>query len=211
MEELYFEPTLRLLICKVHGYGVHPEAQAIIRHLRGEGHRFRGTKLKDVVVEVLRLPLASTEELSVTHLPLSGKPSALAIPHLQLLAGFQCSRVDCTFLTTSFELIQRHVRKCQAEGSQPLVLWEPCYLQTIFQETKFRRYFIVSNAVPDGECAYDSPPGQQPSSKAWWCAGSKRTRIELGPKSLTRRTSFEAPIPSLTVFHPVALLASQYC
>src|SRR5690349_21596669 len=62
MEEIYFEPTFKFLICKRHGSGVHPTKQAVKRHLRNEDHRCGGETLKQAVSALSTLPLRSLKD-----------------------------------------------------------------------------------------------------------------------------------------------------
>jgi hypothetical protein len=41
VDGVYFEADFGVLICKVHGTGIHPTASTIIRHFRSQDHCIR--------------------------------------------------------------------------------------------------------------------------------------------------------------------------
>ena len=149
---LFFEPTLRLVICKIHGFGIHPTLPAVTRHLRNEGHRCRGVVLRNSVLQFERLPLRSLNELRGQYPMLEVQPLESPIPHLKVLDGWCCVPCNGMYLTTSFELLQRHCVGTHRSDRRDASLWEECALQTFSQETKHRRYFRVSttNALEPG-------------------------------------------------------------
>lgn len=136
VQGIYFEPTFKFLVCKLHGNGVHPAKEAIIRHLRGEGHRCRGEILRQAVLTLVSLPLNSLEVVLSAQPPLDVQPITPPLLHLRVLCGWSCTPCLGQFLTTSLELVQRHAafQHGRRRGEQPL--WEACELQTIFCETK---------------------------------------------------------------------------
>lgn len=144
MEDLYLEPTFSFLVCKVHGYGIHPTKAGITRHLRGEGHYCRGNALKQAVSTLTSLPLASLESLRAKQPAVDTQPIAPPLGHLKVLRGWYCLPCTGRFLTTSVELVQRHAATEHGRRRGEPELWEVCELQTFFSETKDRRYFRVT-------------------------------------------------------------------
>lgn len=141
-----FEPTLGILICKSHGYGVRPEREAIKRHLRGERHFCKGKVLREAVEALVQLPLTRRKDLHSSHPAISQQP-VLPISHLTLWPGWTCRMCGGEELTTSEELRDRHIAKVHSlrpsSHSKKDPLWESCTLQTLFSMTGDRRYFRV--------------------------------------------------------------------
>ncbi len=144
MQDICLEPTFKVLICKLHGYGVHPTKEAIRRYLRGEDHRCRGEALRQAISSLINLPLSSLEAMRNAQPTVDAQPIVPPLSHLRVLHGW--SYVPCAghFLTTSLEVVQRHAAATHGRrrGDQPL--WEACEMQTFFSETKDRRYFRVA-------------------------------------------------------------------
>lgn len=149
VQGIYFQPNPGVLICRVHGTGVHPEQEAIKRHLRGEGHHCKGRLLKESVSALVQLPLLSRLALLDSHPSTSSQP-VNAVPHLAVRRGWSCLQCSGAGLTTSEEVRDRHVAKAHREkpsshcDERPL--WEDCELQTLFIKTGDRRYFRVTPA-----------------------------------------------------------------
>jgi hypothetical protein len=155
LQGLHFEPNLRLLICKVHGTAVHPEQEAIKRHLRGEGHFCKGRLLKETVSALGQLPLQSKQALVDWHSHLAAQPIN-AIPHLTVYPGWSCAQCSGAELTTSEEVRDRHVAKVHKQRpsnhSDRQPLWEACHLQTLFIKTGDRHYFrVIRNSSLPGD------------------------------------------------------------
>ncbi|RFU33050.1 hypothetical protein B7463_g3289, partial [Scytalidium lignicola] len=147
--QIYFEPNFRFLICKLHGNGIHPAEEAIKRHLRGKDHRCRGERLRWAISTLTNLPLRSLEAVLNAQPAVDEQPITPPLPHLRVLPGWNCTPCAGEFLTTSLEVVQRHValHHGRRRGEQPL--WEVCELQTFFSETKDRRYFRVASLPVD--------------------------------------------------------------
>ncbi|EPE35218.1 hypothetical protein GLAREA_10915 [Glarea lozoyensis ATCC 20868] len=145
VDELYFEPTFKFLICKRHGSGVHPTKQAIKRHLRSEDHRCGGETLKQAISAFSKLSLRSLKETLEATPAVEIQPISPPIRHLKVWNGWNCTACRGYFLSTSLELLQRHAasQHGRRRGEQPL--WEACKLQTFFSETRDRRYFQVAS------------------------------------------------------------------
>ena len=135
-----------LLICNVHGIGLHPNQQSIERHLRGTGHFCKGATLKKAVSALCELPLASEATLAVS--PTVQSQPIPQVPHLTVRSGWACLLCKDSFLTTSEQLRDRHVAKLHQERASGQVkrrnLWVSCHLQTFFPKTGERRYFRVT-------------------------------------------------------------------
>jgi hypothetical protein len=157
LQGLHFELNLRLLICKVHGTALHPEQEAIKRHLRGEGHFCKGRLLKETVSALGQLALQSKQALVNWHSHLAAQPIN-AIPHLTVYPGWSCIQCSGAELTMSEEVRDRHVAKVHKQRpsnhSDRKPLWEACDLQTLFIKTGDRHYFRVirnSSLTGDGD------------------------------------------------------------
>ena len=202
-QALIYDPNLQLLICKVHGYGVQPYLSAITRHLRGRGHKLRG--------RALRLALSVAKQLSLLPLDtlLGSAPSNVGhliiqpIAHLKVLDGWACLTCGGRYLTTSIELMQRHAKAIHNYKRGECQTWEPCTLQTLFSETKVRRYFRV---IADFEQNHEL---------------SSRVE-EISPRIATSETQYEprkcgvvSDNPTglqnpLTVTHPLSQIAKKH-
>lgn len=148
MEDVHFDSILKLLVCKVHGSGIHPTKEGIKRHLRSEGHRCKGETLRQAISTLTNLPLGSLAAMRDSQPAVDAQPVAPPIPHLRVLHGWNCIYCEGDFLTTSRELVQRHASaKHERRRGEPSI-WEACKLQTFFSETKHRRYFRVMS-LPD--------------------------------------------------------------
>ena len=145
-EGIHFDSTRCVLICSVHGSGVHPEIESIKRHLRGKDHFCKGAVLKEAVNALTQLPLKSRQELRLTHPSVASQPVP-AIPHLTISRGWSCCPCNGSALTTSEVLRNRHaaqvhhLRPNSHNEDEPL--WESCQLQTIFAMTGDVQYFRV--------------------------------------------------------------------
>ena len=159
IQGIYYDSNLQLLVCGVHGAGVHPNAGAIKRHLRGKGHFCKGGVPKKAVRTLIGLPLKSRDALRNAHPPAEEQP-ILPIPHLTIHAGWNCQLCSGKELTTSEVLRNRHVAKLHqaqrdSHGSiQPS--WEPCELQTLFAMTGDIQYFRVSSTTPTARALSNS-------------------------------------------------------
>lgn len=142
-EEIYFEPKYRILICKIHGSGVHPAREAIKRHLRGDGHYCKGLRLRQAVSALTTLPLRSLQEVLNDQPALETQPLTPPILHLKVLHGWNCVPCRGRTLTISLEVIQRHSALVHGRRRGDPPMWTRCQLQTFFSETKDRRYFRV--------------------------------------------------------------------
>jgi len=163
IQGICFDPNLQLLVCSVHGAGVHPNTEAIKRHLRGKGHFCKGGVLKEAVSALVKLPLKSRDALRDTHPPAEEQPIR-PIPHLTIHAGWNRQPCSGKELTTSKVLRDRHVAKLHqaqrdSHGSIQL-LWEPCELQTLFAMTGDIQYFRVSSTTPTVRALALSSSGQ---------------------------------------------------
>ena len=146
IEGICFEPSLRLLVCTVHGTGIHPDAAAIKRHLRGERHYCKREALDAAVSALTRLPLQSRQDLLDAHPPLAAQPVP-AVPYLAIKLGWSCRICHGQNLTTSEELRDRHVatlhRLRPRSHCEEQPLWDACQLQTLFSMTRDIRCFRV--------------------------------------------------------------------
>lgn len=145
IQDLCFEPTFKFLLCKLHGYGVHPTKEAITRHLRGEGHRCGGEALRQAISTLTTIQLNSLETMRNAQPAIDAQPIAPPLSHLRVLHGWSCVPCAGHFLTKSLELVQRHAASWHGRRRRDQPLWEACELQTFFIETKNRRYFRVAN------------------------------------------------------------------
>ena len=145
-EVLHYETNLQLLICKVHGFGVHPDRQAIIRHLRGPGHELKGLLLRKVLSGVEQLPLRKLDSLLNGAPSYPGNEVVDTIPNLAVLEGWTCLPCNGLYLTTSAELIRKHAVARHGYKRSDRPVWERAELQTLFRETKVRRYFRVTKS-----------------------------------------------------------------
>lgn len=137
--EIYFEPEFGVLICKAHGYGIPPTRPGVTRHLRGKKHRYGGQKLKQAVFELMLLPVSSLQGLCNATPTFVRQP----IPYLNILEGWKCVHCLGQFLTTSQEMLQRHLAAEHSVTLGDISAWYKCKMQTFFQETKHRKYFEV--------------------------------------------------------------------
>lgn len=138
-----FEPKYRILICKIHGSGVHPAREAIKRHLRGDGHHCKGLRLRQAVSALTTLPLRSLQEVLNDQPALETQPITPPILHLKVLHGWNCVPCEGRTLTISLEVIQRHSALVHGRRRGDPPMWSQCQIQTFFSETKDRRYFRV--------------------------------------------------------------------
>jgi hypothetical protein len=198
LEEIFFEPTFKLLICKRHGSGVHPTKEAVKRHLRGEGHRCGGERLQQAVLALSKLPLPSLKAVLDATPAVDKQPVVPPIRHLRVWPGWSCTPCEGRFLSTSLELMQRHAasQHGRRRGQQPL--WEACKLQTCFSETKDRRYFRVASVL--GVRTKDSVSTTISTTDF---SALQDSRFEL-----LRRSS--SPVQSITLQHPFMQYAAKY-
>ena len=145
MQDICLEPTFKFLLCKLHGYGVHPTKEAITRHLRGEYHHCRGEALKQVISSLTNLSLSSLEAMRDAQPTVDAQPVVPPLAHLRVLHGWNCVPCAGNFLTASLEIVQRHAAATHGRRRRDQPLWEACKMQTFFSETKDRRYFRVAN------------------------------------------------------------------
>ena len=149
MQGIEYEPQFGLLVCSVHGVGIHPTIDAITRHLRGKDHFCKGKVLKAAVALLYQLPLKSQEELHLAQ-PLVQLQPVPAISSLTVTPGWNCLLCHGEFLTTSRELRDRHIIKAHSrrprEQGEQHRLWESCNLQTFFIKTGERQYFRVKSS-----------------------------------------------------------------
>ena len=110
VEGITFEPRFGLLVCRVHGCGVHPDVGVIKRHLRGKRYFYKGIKLREAVAVLLALPLKSRRALEDRQSPIATQPIP-AIPHLNISSRWNYPFCDGRTLTTSEELRDRHASK----------------------------------------------------------------------------------------------------
>ena len=184
MQDICLEPTFKFLVCKLHGYGVHPTKEAIRRHLRGEDHHCRGEALRQVISSLTNLPLSSLEAMRNAQPTVDAQPIVPPLSHLRVLHGWSCVPCAGHFLTTSLEVVRRHAAATHGRrrGDQPL--WEACEMQTFFSETKDRRYFrvaILPAAANEDTQEQNGREGLQ-DVQAW------REKVDLKNK-VTRRTN----------------------
>lgn len=130
----HFDATLKCLICKIHGYAVHPTTNSITRHLRSKDHWVKGARLKYILERCMELPLSPDPN----RLWIQSNPPHIP-RYLRILDGYVCELCLEPFLTTSLELMQRHVARQHRQNvaQRP---WQVCKLQTLFEETKNRHY-----------------------------------------------------------------------
>jgi hypothetical protein len=145
VQGICFEPTFKLLVCKIHGNGVHPTKDAIKRHLRGHGHRCRGETLRQAISTLTSLPLNSLAAVLNSQPAIDVQPLTPPLLHLRVLQGWSCTPCTGQFLTSSLEIIQRHAASRHGRRRGQQLLWEACELQSFFSETKDRRYFRVAS------------------------------------------------------------------
>ena len=156
-EGIHFDPTHGVLICSVHGTGIHPEVDGIRRHLRGDRHFCKGAVLKEAVNALTQLPLKSRQELRLAQPSVASQPVP-AIPHLTIHRGWSCRLCNGSALTTSEVLRNRHAPKMHhlrpSSHNEDQPLWDSCELQTLFAMTGDVRYFRVNpshNLSPNGD------------------------------------------------------------
>lgn len=159
IEGLYYADPPGLLVCKIHSTGIHPDEEAIKRHLRGKGHFCKGRALREAVATLSQLYLRSRQELLDQHPPILAQPIR-AIPHLKIQNGWCCSFCDGRELTTSRVLRDRHAArvhevKASAHSSER-PFWRACELQTFFSMTADVRYFRVLTSTTEG--LMETPP-----------------------------------------------------
>ncbi|KAK4552842.1 hypothetical protein LTR86_010176 [Recurvomyces mirabilis] len=201
---LHYEPSLACIICKVHGYAVHPSPSAIARHLRAAGHRYKGEQLRKLLVWCTHLPLNPHPNQDWC-----GSASQEATPYLELLDGFRCLKCG-EFLTTSLELMQRHAAKVHYLDWRSRS-WESCKLQTLFRETKYRHYRrVVTRDLLDAE--FDggdlATAGSTATTRPTAC--NFDTNEGIPPPKRSADGILVRAAHGLKVFHPWALLASNH-
>ena len=123
---------------------MHPGIQAIKRHLRGEGHRCTGETLRQAISTLTSLPVRSLQDLLSAPPAIDTQPITPPVPHLKVFNGWSCLPCRGHFLTTSLEIVQRHVATQHGRRRGDQLLWEACELQTLFSETKDRHYFRLT-------------------------------------------------------------------
>ena len=168
IQGICFNSNLQVLVCKVHGAGIHPDADAITRHLRGKGHFCKGGILKEAVKALVGLPLKLRHALRDAHPKVEEQP-ILPIPHLTVHAGWNCQLCFGKELTTSKVLRDRHIAKvhqAQRNGNgSTKPLGEPCELQTLFARTGDRQYFRVSSTTATVQAR--APSGSTQAPEDW--------------------------------------------
>ena len=134
-----------MVLCLAHG-GCYTRRN-ITRHL-GEQHQLRRQAKKQALASLEAADIAVGPE-EAQH-PAHG---AEAISGLPLLDGFRCLHLCCGHSSVSVEAIKQNCfqahgwrrRKHQVapveEGGRPTLPYRPAKLQTLFAETKQRRYF----------------------------------------------------------------------
>lgn len=196
VEGIVFKPALGVLICKVHGSGVHPDASAITRHLRSTGHYLKNKRLTGAVATLAYLPLRSREVLREVHPPVHVQPIR-PVPHLTVWPGWSCRTCHGDFLTTSEELRDRHVAKVHRQRAkshrEDRPLWDSCELQTIFSMTGDRRYFRVISS-DDGTAIEEPGDGGHDG----------RATCELQDQGRERADAFLAQLRSRRLRHETA-------
>ena len=155
-EDLIYYGPLRAIICRLHGIVINSADTAIKRHLRSKGHRSRGQKLTDVLHKLSGLSIADVKEIHRLQLKES---SSKPVPHIRIQDGWKCTLCDDEFLTTSLELVQRHAGTVHGRERLGPIYWTAVKLQTLFSETKDRRYFVVTPTT-----LYQTLPPTPPSS-----------------------------------------------
>jgi hypothetical protein len=73
VDGIFLQADLGVLICKVHGTGIHPNASAIARHFRLGDHCIKGRPLKEAVLALSHLPLRSVSDVKA-HPPVDRQP-----------------------------------------------------------------------------------------------------------------------------------------
>ncbi|KAH8816972.1 hypothetical protein F5884DRAFT_853403 [Xylogone sp. PMI_703] len=199
MEAIYFEPTFGLLICRVHGSGVHPTREAIRRHLRGEGHLCRGQELRHAISTLIQLPLNSLETLLDIHSTVDVRHLITPIPNLKVLSGWSCVPCSGRFLTTSLEVVQRHAASQHGRRRGDPTLWEDCKLQTFFSETKDRRYFRV-RSLPNAALAATTSPSTEKLSERHSRRDGYTLHEQLQRRKITKSLSSKSASP---IFRPL--------
>lgn len=176
----HHDEALKCLICKTHGYAVHPTTTAIVRHLRGQGHWESGARLKNILSWCMRKPLCSDPSRLWSSTQFLRPP-----PYLQQLDGYGCDLCceQSQYLTTSLELMQKHVVKRHRRSLQPAP-WQRCKLLTLFKETKHRHYRRAREC--DGQRSFP-------------CLVNKRPPDDVG-----------SPRYDICNRHPMAMIASRY-
>ena len=208
-QPLFYDSNLQLLICKVHGYGVQPYLSAITRHLRGKGHELRGPTLRLALSAARDLPLLPLDTLVSSAPSTPGHLIIQPIPHLKVLEGWACLPCDGRYLTTSAELIQRHAKAEHNYKRGECRIWGPCLLQTLFNETKVRRYFRVAQSagIADSEQIEQHSSGVQAICSRF---ATPELQHEL-PHSCG--VAYESPAclqNTLTVTHPFSQVAQRH-
>lgn len=145
VQGICFEPTFKLLVCKIQGNGMHPTKDAIKRHLCGQSHRCRGEKLSQSISTLTSLPLNSLAAVLNTQPAIDLQPLTPPLLHLRVLQGWSFTPCTGQFLTSSLEIIERHAASRHGRRRGQQLLWEACELQSFFSETKDRRYFRVAS------------------------------------------------------------------
>jgi len=184
-------PAARVVLCLAHG-GCYTHRN-ITRHL-GEQHQLRRQVKKQALASLEAADVAANPE-EAQH-PAHG---AEAISGLPLLDGFHCLHRGCGHSSVNVEAIKQHCfwvhgwrrRKHQAgpvkDGGRPALPYRPAKLQTLFAETKQRRYFKAHppgstfTLVPDADAAPGHHEGKNscdaPGSEP---AGGPTGRSQLG-------------------------------
>jgi len=159
-----------MVLCLAHG-GCYTRRN-ITRHL-GEQHQLRRQAKKQALASLEAADIAVGPE-EAQH-PAHG---AEAISGLPLLDGFRCLHLCCGHSSVSVEAIKQNCfqahgwrrRKHQVapveEGGRPTLPYRPAKLQTLFAETKQRRYFEARppgstfTRTPDADAARDRREGE---------------------------------------------------
>lgn len=209
LDDIYFEPNLQFLVCKVHGFGIPPTLPGITRHLRGPGHLYRGRKLKETISFLGRLPLRSVEELKQFHSSPTLSPPVPPISFLKVLRGFSCGVCNGAFLSTSAELLQRHLATVHLVERRTASNWELCDLQTLFNETKHRKYFRVHPSTNDFKQNFPQNKAQAIIKQFQ----ERRTTTKDSAEQNNRSDGFQNGLrlrPSPRVCHPFTHVAKKH-
>ena len=227
VQDIYLEPTLNFLVCKLHGNGVHPTTEAIRRHLRGEGHRCRGEILRQAVATLTSLSPSSLAAMRNVQPTIDVQPVVPPISHLKILQGWYCEPCAGHFLTSSLEIVRRHAAATHGRLRSDPPLWEPCEMQTFFSETKDRKYFRVMSS-PAG--ASQKSAKQQSGTRKFQCTQDRLEKVEkvdqvkklTSPRSELRGSAADiipyshrskvlsGPATPLTYWHPFTSFAAKY-
>jgi hypothetical protein len=209
LDQIFYECGRMVLICKVHSRAIPPSLQGIARHLRGEGHRWRGRRLKRILSIIATLPLSTIEDLCLIHLANPSQLALPAVPYIKVSPGWACLVCVDQYLTTSLELLERHLQTEHGTTRQNTASWESCNLQTLFQETKHRKYFKVSN----GPIECQVPECQDLSAQTTSRSGGHHHHHQSPDEELDMIAMHEETailVSSPWCYHPFAIVAMRH-